>query len=61
VPKKLLFSGRAPSYQAIAICLLKNDLYLTGFGLSAPKNKKTELLIDQLKKMQSNKNQLNLF
>jgi predicted phosphoadenosine phosphosulfate sulfurtransferase len=61
VPKKLLFSGRAPSYQALAICILKNDLYLTKLGLSAPKNKNASKLIDELKKMQDNKKQLNLF
>lgn len=28
-----------PSYKRIAMCLLKNDLYLTELGYSAPKSK----------------------
>ena len=32
VPYKLEKSGRAPSYKAIAMCILKNDLQLRGLG-----------------------------
>lgn len=60
VPNKLLFSGRAPSYKAIAICLLNNDLYLKKLGLNAPKQDTTGL-IRQLKKMQEKTDQLDLF
>lgn len=28
-----------PSYKHIAMCILKNDLYLTGLGYSAPESK----------------------
>ena len=34
VPKKLMDSGRVPSYRHIAILLLKNDLLLRGLGFS---------------------------
>lgn len=33
--KKLLMTGRVPSYQAIASCILKNDLHLRGLGFDA--------------------------
>lgn len=59
-PNKLLFSGRVPSYKAIAICLLNNDLYLKKLGLNAPKQD-TSGLIRQLKKMQEKTDQLDLF
>lgn len=32
VPDLLEKTGRAPSYKAIAICILKNDLRLIGLG-----------------------------
>lgn len=32
VPDELMDSLRAPSYKAIAICLLKNDFHLYGLG-----------------------------
>ena len=35
-PKKVMQSGRAPSYKAIAIALLKNDLHLYSLGFSTP-------------------------
>ena len=34
VPKKLAQSGRAPSYKAIAIAILKNDLQLKSLGFA---------------------------
>lgn len=36
VPDKLMQLGLAPSYKAIAIALLRNDLHLTALGFSAP-------------------------
>lgn len=33
VPNKLLFSGRAPSWKALAICILNNDHQLKKLGL----------------------------
>lgn len=32
VPNKIMDSGRAPSYKALAIAILKNDLVLKGLG-----------------------------
>jgi predicted phosphoadenosine phosphosulfate sulfurtransferase len=34
VPRKLEQSGRLPSYRAIAMCILRNDLQLRGIGFS---------------------------
>jgi predicted phosphoadenosine phosphosulfate sulfurtransferase len=34
VPKKLYDSGRAPSYKAIAVAILKNDLKLRSLGFT---------------------------
>jgi predicted phosphoadenosine phosphosulfate sulfurtransferase len=34
VPHKLTFSGRAPSWKAIAVCILGNDHQLSRLGLS---------------------------
>jgi len=31
-------SGRAPSWKAIAVCILKNDLHLTGLGFTKDDN-----------------------
>lgn len=36
VPPGLMHNGLAPSYRAVAIALLKNDLKLTSLGFSAP-------------------------
>jgi hypothetical protein len=36
VPRKIAAIGRAPSWQAVAIALLKNDLNLYGLGFSRP-------------------------
>lgn len=33
VPHKLVFSGRAPNWKAIAICLLSNDHQLQRLGM----------------------------
>lgn len=39
VPDQIMKYRLAPSYKAIALCLLKNDMYLTGLGFSTPKSK----------------------
>jgi predicted phosphoadenosine phosphosulfate sulfurtransferase len=36
VPKKVADSLRAPSWKAVALCLLQNDLRLYGLGYAAP-------------------------
>lgn len=36
VPLPLSRSGRAPSYKAIAMCILNNDISLRGLGMVAP-------------------------
>lgn len=36
VPDILMDLKLAPSYKAIALCLLKNDMHLEGLGFSAP-------------------------
>lgn len=38
VPAGLMRLCLAPSYKAVAICLLQNDLYLHGLGYSTPKS-----------------------
>ncbi len=36
VPRKVMQSGRAPSYKAIALAILKNDLHFYSLGFSRP-------------------------
>ena len=38
VPHQLMIQNLAPSYKAISLCILKNDLNLTGLGFSAPES-----------------------
>jgi predicted phosphoadenosine phosphosulfate sulfurtransferase len=49
VPHKLTFSGRAPSYKAIAICILGNDHRLSRLGLSRSETKTGLAIEAQLK------------
>ena len=49
VPAKIAASNRAPSYKAIAMCLLKNDLLMKGLGFDG---KHTEYF-DQLKSIRA--------
>lgn len=44
VPAKLSASGRAPSWKAIAMCILKNDLQLRGLGFG----RTDSILVEQL-------------
>lgn len=39
VPHELMARGLAPSYKAVALCLLSNDLWLSGLGFSRPSSK----------------------
>lgn len=39
VPAVLMPKNLAPSYKAIAQCLLSNDMNMEGLGFSAPKSK----------------------
>lgn len=48
VSDKLLFSGRAPSYKAIALCILSNDMYLRRLGLSWEKTAKYREIMQSL-------------
>jgi len=56
IPKKLAASNRAPSYKAIAICILRSDLLLNGLGFQPKEN---NALYRQIKKL--NCGQGNLF
>lgn len=47
VPAKIAKSMRAPSYKALALCILKNDLHLTSLGFSPKDN----TLVDSLRKV----------
>jgi predicted phosphoadenosine phosphosulfate sulfurtransferase len=49
VPAKIAKAMRAPSYKAIAMCILKNDLHLTALGFSP----KDTSLVDSLRKVQN--------
>ena len=59
VSDTLMNSGRVPSYRAIALCLLKNDLHLRGIGFGRTESKTVDTLI-KIKKSNSEK-QLPLF
>lgn len=48
-PDKLLFSGSVPSYKAIAICILNNDLKFKKLGFYEKYSEKQIELINQLK------------
>lgn len=39
VPSGINATGRAPSWKSVAVCLLKNDLMLTGLGFSTGKER----------------------
>jgi len=47
-------SHRVPSYRAIAICILKNDLMLTGLGFSGEYSKWSRVLKEEKEKRESN-------
>lgn len=59
VPNKLLFSGRAPSYKAIAICILAGDLQLRRLGLNRVEKKCAKEFVEHIKRLESD--QIDLF
>lgn len=59
VPAKVAKSGRAPSYKAIAMCILKNDLHLRGIGFDVEENDLCKDLRNEHNRKKSK--QLNLF
>ena len=55
-PNELMALGLAPSYKAIAICILRNDNNCTSLGFSQPKSK----WYSALKKIEINKRNNNI-
>ena len=53
VPRKLQVASRAPSYRAIAMCILKNDLHLRGLGFDAGESELCTELRRELARTQS--------
>jgi predicted phosphoadenosine phosphosulfate sulfurtransferase len=49
VPKKLHDAGKAPSYKAIAIAILKNDLHLYSLGFRKRDSQIVNQLVDDAK------------
>lgn len=50
IPKELMESGRAPSYRALAECILKCDLHFHGLGFSGKYTPIAEQLKNELEK-----------
>lgn len=46
-------SNRVPSYKAIAVCILKNDLMLTGLGFSGEYSQWSKVLKEEKAKKES--------
>jgi predicted phosphoadenosine phosphosulfate sulfurtransferase len=44
VPEELMKLGKAPSYKAIALAILKNDFHLTTLGFTPPVSKYYSIL-----------------
>ena len=59
VPLSLMKTGRVPSYKAIAIAILKNDLTFSSLGFTQPKSKLADQLYRENKKRKET--QLELF
>ncbi len=55
VPFLLEKTGRAPSYKAIAICILKNDLKLKGLGFQEESKKWADDLYWESRRKEENK------
>jgi len=45
VPKKVAASGRAPSWKAVAVALLQNDLHLYQLGFARPAYEKQRRVV----------------
>src|SRR5699024_2999726 len=58
VPSKLLFSGRAPSWKAIAICLLNNDHQMQKLGMARNASKLGEEIERELKRKDTGQERL---
>lgn len=50
MPKKIALTSRAPSYKAIAMCILRNDLHLRGLGFDNEESELCLVLRDEMKK-----------
>jgi len=51
VPSKVAASNRAPSWKAIALCVLRNDHNLLGLGFQRSENETSKLLMKKQKKL----------
>ena len=60
MPQKLLFSGRAPSWKAIALCLLNNDFQLLKLGLARNETEQGRVIERRLKQMHQQSDQFTL-
>jgi predicted phosphoadenosine phosphosulfate sulfurtransferase len=61
IPDKLLFSGRAPSWKALAICILHNDMGLKKLGLSITASERARSIEAELKAQFKDQDQESLF
>lgn len=61
VPAKLLFSGRAPSWKALAVCLLSNDHQFQRLGMRRNETTRGLEIELQLKAATQDDEQLQLF
>jgi predicted phosphoadenosine phosphosulfate sulfurtransferase len=59
VPEKIMRSGRAPSYKAIALAILKNDLQLFALGFAAKESEWYQAL--RIEKAREQSKQYDLF
>lgn len=59
VPHKLAQSGRVPSYKAVAMAILRNDMILKSLGFEGKRSQYYEALRDERKKNLSS--QMRLF
>ncbi len=64
VPKKVMQSSRAPSYKAIALAILRNDLQMYSLGFSTPSYERQLEIVERARLLtgaQSLNSQLDLF
>jgi hypothetical protein len=61
VPDGLLYSGRVPSWKAIALAILRNDLQLRALGFSRTYTAEQLRLLATIERLQAEEKQLNLF
>lgn len=53
IPEKLAKSGRVPSYKAIALCILRNDLQLRGIGFGRQDSELISAIVRKKKEEES--------